>query len=399
MAEQGKPRVSPKAAQGQLNKQHRGSTEAAQQQRRGSTRTAAQRQPRGSRTGAQQQERESRCESVVRLLLGCSYAVVELSFMLVVGVALFGGAGAAWAQESEEAAEAPLSVWQALLVTAGEQSLLGRLAGALLAIIVAALFWFLVALVKKRLMPQLLERAETTPGVTAARARAATTGLSLIVSVLRWFVILMALLYVLASFGVNLLPLLTGIGFLGAALAFGSQALVKDVVTGLFILLEGQYAVGEYVLLNGAFGRVAQVGLRVTALDTFDGKRHYLPNGTISTIAVYPEPQAGYSLQVPLSCAEEEERLREPLEQLAQEVKQVFPQQLICVEEPEPYRGGKFVYGLRQLVVVVPGQDWVVTEELLKRVNAMLQAQGITPPAGLQVQARAVGIEIPLAGE
>jgi len=322
---------------------------------------------------------------------------------LLVVAGFVGGAGAAWAQEGEEAAEAPLTllqaIWQALFETPEEQTLMERLAGALAAIIVAALFWWLVALLRKRLMPQLLERAETTPGVTAARARAATTGLSLVVSVLRWFVILMALLYVLASFDVNLLPLLTGLGLLGAAVAFGSQSLVKDVVSGLFILLEGQYAIGEYVSLNGVFGRVAEVGLRVTALDTPDGKRKYLPNGTISTIAVYPEPQACYVVQVPLSSAEEVERLREPLRQLAEEVKQAFPKQLICVEEPERYEGDRFVHGLRQMVVAVPGQDWVITEELLARVNAVLQAEGITPPVGLQPQARPVGPAIPLVEE
>lgn len=325
---------------------------------------------------------------------------------LLVIAGFVGGAGAAWAQEGEEAAEASGSIWQALwqalqalFETPEEQTLMERVAGALAAIIVAALFWWLVALLRKHLMPQLLERAETTPGITAARVRAATTGLSMVISVLRWFVILMALLYVLASFDVNLLPLLTGIGFLGAAVAFGSQSLVKDVVSGLFILLEGQYAVGEYVSLNGVFGRVAQVGLRVTALDTPDGKRQYLPNGTISTIAVYPEPQAWYVVQVPLSSAEEVERLREPLRQLAEEIKQAFPKQLICAQEPERYEGDKFVHGLRQMVVAVPGQDWVITEELLARVNAVLQAEGITPPVGLQPQARPVGPEIPLVEE
>jgi small conductance mechanosensitive channel len=80
---------------------------------------------------------------------------------------------------------------------------------------------------------------------------------------------------------VNLAPLFTSAGIVGIAIAFGSQALVKDFLTGVFIVTENQYRVGDYVTINDADGRVEHIGTRSTVIRDDNGNVHYLPNGSI----------------------------------------------------------------------------------------------------------------------
>jgi small conductance mechanosensitive channel len=283
-----------------------------------------------------------------------------------------------------------MTFWQALLQEAGNaQTWAGRAVNVLVTALVAALLFWLIVFAERRVRPALLRRAEAAPGAKAAHARTATTAVSLLGSLARWGVLLLAALYILAALGVNLWPLLTGIGFLGAALAFGAQSLVRDLVTGLFILLEGEYGVGEYVTLNGIFGQVAAVSLRTTALDTPDGKRQYFPNGSINTVAVYPEPISWYELTVPLATAQQVTALAGPLTRLAEELRAVFPERVLEVREAEAYAEGRLVHGLRLMVAVRPGCEWLATEELVGRTKGLLESRKITAPGGLAPAARA----------
>ncbi len=289
----------------------------------------------------------------------------------------------------EQNAGQAMTFWQALLQEIGTpESWAARAAGAVVVALAAALLYGLALVVERRLRPVLQRRAEAAPGAKAAHVRAATTALSLVGSVVRWGILLVGALYLLAAFGVNLWPALTGVGFLGAAIAFGAQSLVRDLVTGLFILLEGQYAVGEYVTLNGIFGQVAQITLRTTALDLPDGKRQYFPNGAISSVAVYPEPLVWYELLVPLASAEQAEELAEPLRTLAESLQASFPRRLVHVTSPEPYAGQEAAPGLRLRLAVRPGSEWVATEEAVGRVKALLETRKIAVPGGLQPVSR-----------
>ncbi len=89
-------------------------------------------------------------------------------------------------------------------------------------------------------------------------------------------------LSILGVFDINIAPLLAGAGVVGVALGFGAQSLVKDLLAGLFILLENQYRVGDVLQVNQSVaGIVEKISLRVTVLRDLDGKVHYVPNGVI----------------------------------------------------------------------------------------------------------------------
>jgi small conductance mechanosensitive channel len=277
---------------------------------------------------------------------------------------------------------------KALLAQAAQpQSWTHRLAGVSVAVLVAALLYLVIFLVERRLKRSLARRLQALPGMSPARLRPMVSSISVAASLARWVVVLLALLYVLISVGINPLPVLTGVGVLGAAIAIGSQSVVKDLVTGLFMLLEGQYAEGEYVALNGTVGRVAEVGFRVTVLETPDGKRQYFPHGGITTVCVYPQPEAGFELLTPATTPEAVERLAPLLAELGEAMVETFPGRVLRAEAPEAY-GGAAAPGLRQRVVVRPGQEGLVTEEWVARIQALQEAQGLQPPGGLVPTAR-----------
>ncbi len=100
-----------------------------------------------------------------------------------------------------------------------------------------------------------------------------------------------AFVMILSKWGVNIVPILTGAGILGLAIGFGSQTLVKDVVTGFFILLENQYNVGDYVEITGVKGRVRRMNLRTTILKDEDGTVSIIPNSSIVKVVKYTEEQ------------------------------------------------------------------------------------------------------------
>lgn len=98
-----------------------------------------------------------------------------------------------------------------------------------------------------------------------------------------------AFVMILSQWGINIAPILTGAGVIGLAIGFGSQTLVKDVVTGFFILLENQFNIGDFVKVGGFEGRVKEMNLRTTVLTDTEGVRHTIPNSSISTVTLYKD--------------------------------------------------------------------------------------------------------------
>ena len=129
-------------------------------------------------------------------------------------------------------------------------------------------------------------RARAPRSTTSVRAeqRASTLG-DVLASLVRAVIWIIALLMILDEVGLNLAPLLAGAGIAGVAIGFGAQSLVKDVISGLFILLEDQYGVGDVVTLtDGATGTVEDITLRVSRLRATDGTVWFVPNGEIRKV-------------------------------------------------------------------------------------------------------------------
>jgi len=144
----------------------------------------------------------------------------------------------------------------------------------------------------RRAVQTLQQRAPIRPGSPRAELRASTLSqvLATLVRVVVWS---MAALLVLGVVGLNLAPLLAGAGIAGIAIGFGAQTLVRDVLTGFFILSEDQYGVGDVITVGSApTGTVEDITLRITRLRSEDGVVWFVPNGEIKLLGRHEQALA-----------------------------------------------------------------------------------------------------------
>jgi small-conductance mechanosensitive channel len=199
-------------------------------------------------------------------------------------------------------------------------------------------------------------------------------------SVLVWSVTLML---VLGEFGVDLKPILAGAGILGLAVGFGAQTLVKDVITGFFILLENQIRVGDTVTAAGCTGVVEAVNLRTTVLRDQDGTTHIIPNSAITVVNNATRDWSRALLDVGVAYKEDTDRCEMVLREVGASIENdsVFGKKLIGpFEYPGVVKFGDSAVMLR-LVVRTQSQDGpTVLRELRRRVKKAFDGAGIEIP-------------------
>ncbi len=253
-----------------------------------------------------------------------------------------------------------------------------RLATVVLIAIIALLVWLLVVVVVRRVAAILEQAAQTGPPARRRRQQRALTALSLLTSAAKWVIILGSALWALIVIGLGpkLVPVLAGAGILGLAVGFGAQQLVRDLISGLFILLEGQYAVGDFIEIGAVFGQVMAVGLRVTTIRELDERVHFIPNGAVTQVTVYDDPWLDHIADVPIADPAQAEQAAELLAKVAQEMEKQYPARFRAGERAEVIADelGTLV---RIKVFVLPKQEWVTGDEMIKRINAAFAAAGI----------------------
>lgn len=194
-----------------------------------------------------------------------------------------------------------------------------RVLGILLAaILLSALLRRAVGRVETRMAKQ----GEAKPGETeraAQRTRTLTRVLTSAGIVTIWVI---AILTIIGSIpGIDIAPLLAGLGIGGLALGFGAQNLVKDIVSGFFLLLEDQYGIGDIVELNKAVsGTVETLTLRVTGLRDIDGSMHYISNGNITQVSNRSKDWSGVIVDVKVGYEQDLGRVREVLQGVGQDL-------------------------------------------------------------------------------
>ena len=172
----------------------------------------------------------------------------------------------------------------------------------------------LVTLASRLIVNRFRKRLEGTASITQElnlqRATTLTGALSTALIVVIWVI---AILMALGQLDTNIAPLLASAGVVGVALGFGAQTIVKDTLSGFFILLENQFGVGDNVDIqtpsNRVAGRVEALSLRVTSLRAFDGTLHFVPNGNILVASNRSKGWARAIVDVRASYGEDVERL------------------------------------------------------------------------------------------
>jgi small conductance mechanosensitive channel len=136
--------------------------------------------------------------------------------------------------------------------------------------------------ITRRAVAHMIQEREKSPLKFDSR-RTKTIG-RLIGNLVSYTVNFFVIILILSQFGFNLAPLLAGAGVIGLAIGFGAQSLVKDVITGFFIIFEDQFAVGDVIQIGTYKGTVEEIGLRVTKIRSWTGEVYIIPNGSISQV-------------------------------------------------------------------------------------------------------------------
>ena len=234
------------------------------------------------------------------------------------------------------------------------------------------------------LLKPLKERAQQLPAPQRSerrRQRAKTIG-SVLKSLTTLVTYGIAFLTILPQLGFNITPIIASAGVLGVAIGFGAQSLVRDFLSGVFMMLEDQYGVGDVIDAGQATGTVEAVGLRVTTLRDVNGTVWYVRNGEIVRIGNSSQGFAVAVVDVPLGHGGVDEALAvlgEAAEAAVQESPLVddvlAPPQVLGVEKVTPEG-----IMLRLTVKVRPGRQWATQRALRARVMGAFVAAGIEPP-------------------
>jgi len=188
---------------------------------------------------------------------------------------------------------------------------------------------------------------------------------------------------VLAELGVDLKPILAGAGILGLAIGFGAQTLVKDVITGFFILLENQIRVGDVVTAAGFTGEVESVNLRTTVLRDVDGRVHIIPNSAITVVTNATRDFSRALLDVGVTYREDTDRCLMILREVgsALEKDPLFARRIIgSFEYPGVQALGESAVLLRMVAKTHPHDGPIVQRELRRRVKKAFDEAGIEIP-------------------
>jgi moderate conductance mechanosensitive channel len=210
------------------------------------------------------------------------------------------------------------------------------------------------------------------------RVEALATVLRSAASVVIWTI---ATFLVLGQFGVDLGPLIAGAGIVGVALGFGSQSLVKDFISGIFILIEDQFGVGDLVDLGEATGTVTAVSLRTTRLRAIDGTVWHVPNGEIRRVGNKSQHWSRALLDIQVAYGTDIPAARAVIKQVADALWNEWPDTII--EEPEVWGVedlGPNAIDIRMALKTKPSEQFEVGRELRERIKAAFEREGIEIP-------------------
>jgi small-conductance mechanosensitive channel len=225
--------------------------------------------------------------------------------------------------------------------------------------------------------------ASLTQELNLQRAATLTHALSTSVVVLIWT---MAVLVSLGNLNVPLAPLLASAGVAGVALGFGAQSIVRDTLSGFFILLENQFGVGDVLELQttvgSVTGKVEGLTLRVTSLRAFDGTIHVVPNGNIQIVSNKSRGWARAIVDVRVGFTEDVDKLRGILEELFDELRKEEQLKEWMYDGPSVLGVDRADYGLVVRVVADtrPSRRFDVERQLRERIARRLSDHGIVVP-------------------
>ncbi|MDO9535717.1 MAG: mechanosensitive ion channel family protein [Bacillota bacterium] len=201
----------------------------------------------------------------------------------------------------------------------------------------------------------------------------------LLKSILRYLIFFVAVLMILREF-IDITPILAGAGIVGLAIGFGAQNLVRDIITGFFLVIEDQISVGDFVTIESYSGIVEQVGLRVTKIRDFGGQVHIFPNSKIEIVTNHSRGPQRALVDVSVAYEEDIDHVLKVLEEICAEFSKEHPE----VKEGPLVLGvadlGDSEVVVRIIAQVEPMRQWQIERELRRTIKRQFDKLGIEIP-------------------
>lgn len=199
----------------------------------------------------------------------------------------------------------------------------------------------------------------------------------------RILIISISFLIILQEIGIPIGPILAGAGILGLALGFGGQYLIRDLISGFFIILENQYRIGDVVNLDGTSGLVEDISLRLTTLRDLDGNVHHVPHGEIKRVSNLSKYFSRVNLNIGIAYHSKLDHVIEVVNKIGNEMAEDPIWKEHILKAPQFLRIDNFADSAIEIKIIgetPPHKKWDVTGELRKRIKLAFDQEGIEIP-------------------
>ncbi|WP_040206683.1 mechanosensitive ion channel family protein [Neobacillus jeddahensis] len=199
-------------------------------------------------------------------------------------------------------------------------------------------------------------------------------------SVLTYVIYFIAIMMVLSVLGINVQALLAGAGIVGLAVGFGAQSLVKDIISGFFIIFEDQFSVGDHVRIDQFEGTVETIGLRTTKIKSWTGEVHILPNGSIVQVTNFSINNSIAIVDVGIAYEEDIEKAEKVIGELLEKMPEQYEDLIKTPELLGVQTLGPSEVTLRIVAETLPMKHVSVARKIRKDVKLYLDEHGIEIP-------------------
>jgi small conductance mechanosensitive channel len=262
-----------------------------------------------------------------------------------------------------------------------DEAILAAVAGKLVVVAFIVLgAWILIRLTRA-LADRIVRLVEVDdPDTVNDREKRARTLAGIFKGVSRIIILIIAALTVMQELGIPIGPLIAGVSVAGLAISFGAQNLVRDLISGFFILLEDQYKIGDVVRAAGVSGVVEDMNLRVTVLRDTDGAAHFIPNGEIKVVSNLAKEWGRAVVNIGVAYQEDINRILAILKITGEEFQKdsrysgllLEPPQVLGIENFDPMQ-----ISIRVLIKTRPLKQWEVGREYRRRVKEAFDQNGV----------------------
>jgi small-conductance mechanosensitive channel len=252
----------------------------------------------------------------------------------------------------------------------------------LIIVVVGAVLWFALNKFLPPIVRRVVARTKDKESKEGMEKRANTL-LVIFKGIGRVFIVIIGIMMILPELGVDVVPVVAGFGIAGVAIGFGAQYLIRDLIAGIFIILENQYRVGDVVRVADIGGLVEDVTLRKTVLRDLDGIVHHVPNGEIRAASNFTRHFARVNLDVSVGYGTDLDHAISVVNRVGKELAEDAKWRKVIKSPPQVLRVNKLGdsgIDIKILGDVKPMEQWAVMGELRLRIKKAFDAEGIEIP-------------------